>query len=257
MSNLAILTNMQHYLLTLRNFLNEKGFYYDESLAKAVMHRNNGGQFTLADHVKAMVYSLLTNHRKWVQIEEHIPEINKLFFNWDVEKIKQTPGEYFAEGIKNAKCGNISTNQQMSNLSSNIEVLENIQKEYGSLDKFVSSDEPAVIKDLLSNSPKYKIKGFGERLAAEYLRNVGIDDAKSDVHLTRFLGADRMGSGKNSPATIQEANEQIEALSKETGLKKWQIDQIIWQFCATGYAEVCTAKPNCLACPIKQICNKI
>lgn len=248
--------NKEHYIFIIKKYLNDNGFFYDESIANAADKREIGVGFSFSDHVKAMVYSLLTNHRKWVQIEEHIPEINELFFNWDVEKIKQAPAEYFIAGVKKAKCGNISTNAQMKSLNTNISVLEKIAKDYGSLDKFVTSKEPSIIKDLLANSPTYKIKGFGERLAAEYLRNVGIDDAKSDVHLTRFFGADRMGTGMSSPASIKETDEQIAKLSKETGLKKWEIDQLIWQFCATGYAEICTAKPNCIKCPIKSICQK-
>ena len=39
----------------------------------------------------------------------------------------------------------------------------------------------------------YKLHQVGEALAWEYIRNVGIDGAKPDTHIRRFLGSNRMG----------------------------------------------------------------
>lgn len=99
------------------------------------------------------------------------------------------------------------------------------------------------------------VPGLVERLAWEYLRNVGIDGAKPDTHLRRFLGADRMGTGSNSPATISEVNDQVARLSEQTGMSKVEIDNLIWSFCADGFGEVCTATPYCKSCPIADYCH--
>jgi hypothetical protein len=99
------------------------------------------------------------------------------------------------------------------------------------------------------------MKMLGEALAWEYLRNVGIDGAKPDTHLRRFLGADRMGTGKHSPATACEVNAQVAILSEQTGLSKAEIDNLIWSFCADGFGEICTATPHCNSCPISDWCK--
>ena len=66
----------------------------------------------------------------------------------------------------------------MANLNANIFMLIKIEEDYGSLDDYVVSKAPDVIVKELS-SGIYKLKGIGPALAWEYLRNVGIDGAKS------------------------------------------------------------------------------
>jgi hypothetical protein len=112
-----------------------------------------------------------------------------------------------------------------------------------------------IVEKLSKGASFYKLKMLGEALAWEYLRNVGIDGAKPDTHLRRFLGADRMGTGDHSPATISEVNEQITILSNQTGMSKIEVDNLIWSFCADGSGEICTATPHCQDCPIADYCH--
>jgi hypothetical protein len=144
----------------------------------------------------------------------------------------------------------------MKALHVNIETVESIISEYGSMDAFVTSRPTREIVSLLSGSgSKYKLKQFGPALTWEYLRNVGVDGAKPDTHLRRFYAADRMGTGEHSPATVSEVNEQVAKLSEETGMSKVEIDNLIWSFCADGFGEICTATPHCMSCPIRDWCK--
>lgn len=71
----------------------------------------------------------------------------------------------------------------MKVLSYNIDVLATIQRTYGSLDSFVTSDTPYNIAEKLSKKgSRYKLKQVGYALALEYLKNVGIPAIKPDVH---------------------------------------------------------------------------
>ena len=128
---------------------------------------------------------------------------------------------------------------------------------YKRQDNFVTS-APAyeIVKKISDNKSKYKINRVGEALAWEYLRNVGIDGMKPDVHLCRFFAGDRMGSGSNIPATIHEVYETVLKLSKDTGISMSEIDWLVWNFCSSGYGEICTSNPRCEICPIKEYCNK-
>ena len=151
----------------------------------------------------------------------------------------------------------MSTKAQMEALAGNIRTFQKIEQEYGSIDAFVTSDPAAIIAQKLSDpASPYKMKMLGGALAWEYLRNVGVDGAKPDTHLRRFLGADRMGTAIHSPATPDEVHGQVEKLSKATGLYKAEIDTIIWSFSADGYGEMCTATPRCGICPIRKFCKK-
>ena len=244
------------FLEEIRNFLESKGLGYNTALTAEIKKRKVGKQYTIQDHIRGMIYSMLTNQTKWHRVEPHLPEIDKLFYGYDPEKILVTDPAYFCEGLFRIKCGNMSTKAQMEALQDNIRVFKKIENEHGSIDSFIAS-EPAdrIVKKLSKGSSPYKLKMLGEALVWEYLRNVGIDGAKPDTHLRRFFGADRMGTGNHSPATISEVNEQIILLSEQTGMSKVEIDNLVWSFCASGFGEICTAKPHCDICPIREWCN--
>ena len=244
------------YLSVIRDFLESKGLGYNTSLTAEIEKRKAGKQYTIRDYIRGMIYALLSNQTKWYRVEPHLPEIDELFYNYDSEKILGAEPDYFWEGLFGLKCGNMSTKAQMEALPDNIRTLRRIEDEYGSIDSFITSEPADVIVERLSRGASpYKLKMLGEALAWEYLRNVGIDGAKPDTHLRRFLGADRMGTGNHSPATISEVNEQITMLSNQTGMSKVEVDNLIWSFCADGFGEICTATPHCQDCPIADYCH--
>lgn len=245
------------YLPGIRDYLKSKGLGYDTSLTAELEKRKAGKQYTIRDHIRAMVYSMLTNQTKWYRVEPHLQEIDRLFYDYDPKKILSAKPEYFCLGIQEIKCGNMSTKAQMGALADNIRVFQRIEGEYGSMDSFITS-KPAdvIVEKLAKGSSPYKLKMLGEALVWEYLRNVGIDGAKPDTHLRRFFGSDRMGTGGHSPATVSEVYGQVDRLSDKTGLSKIEIDNLIWSFCADGFGEICTVKPHCRSCPIRDWCSR-
>lgn len=245
------------YLYQIQDFLKEQGIEINEDIGEYVFRRERGKSFPLSEHVRAMVYAMLSNQTKWHRIVPNLPEIDKLFFDYDPDRILEMDGRYFTRGIKAIKCGNISTARQMNALSYNIDMMRKIEKEYGSMDAFVESGPPdKIVQKLSHGSSPYKLKMLGEALTWEYLRNVGIDSAKPDTHLRRFLGSDRMGRNAHKIATVNEVNEQIAALTKETDLLKVEIDNLIWLYCSDGYGEICTKTPHCAQCVIREFCHK-
>lgn len=247
----------QTFLDVIRTFLESKGLGYNTALMAEIKKRKAGKQYTIQDHVRGMVYSMLTNQTKWHRVEPHLPEIDKLFYGYDPNKLLVTDPEYFCKGLFRIKCGNMNTKAQMEALSNNIRVLKNIEIKYGSIDAFITSEPPErIVKMLSKGTSPYKLKMLGEALVWEYLRNVGIDGAKPDTHLRRFFSSNRMGTGKHSPATIDEVNEQVTRLSDKTGMSKVEIDNLVWSFCAYGFGEICTAKPHCEICPIREWCKE-
>ena len=251
------LNKTENYLQVISDFLKFKGVQCDETLVEKIKNRNSGKHYGIEDHICGMIYSMISNRRKWCYIVPNLPKIDKLFFDYNPDQIINAVPSDLYNGLCALKCGNISAEQQMNVLADNVRTLQKIEKDYGSLDNFVTSEPAYLIVNKLSepNSP-YKLKMMGEALVWEYLRNVGIDGAKPDVHLKRFFGADRMGNGEKSPASDKEVYEQVRKISDETGMLMVEIDSLIWSFCADGLGEICTAVPECDNCPIREYCKK-
>ena len=100
------------------------------------------------------------------------------------------------------------------------------------------------------------MKTIGPALAWEYLRNLGIDGAKPDVHLKRILSSDRLHFSFNKNISDDEFYEIMSKIKNNTNKLYIELDNLLWSYCAEGQAEICTAKPNCAKCVIRQYCNK-
>lgn len=242
-------------------FYQIKAFLLQKKLCPDIIHENivartNGRTFPLQDHIKGLIYSLLSNQRPWISLVPKLPQIDDIFFNFNVREIKKYSSSYFVSELRKIKCGNRNIKLQMHNLFLNIEKMETIEKFYGSMDNFLTS-APAfeIVKKISSPTSKYKFYNLGPALAWEYLRNVGIDGAKPDIHLCRFFSKDRMGEQNSSPASVQEVFFTVKKLSELTGLSMAEIDAVIWNFCAQGFGAVCTATPLCSECPICNYCK--
>lgn len=139
-------------------------------ISETVEARKSGKTFSESDHVRGLVYSLLSNQRPWAGIHSHLNEIDEIFFGFNVQKIRETDGDYFADALRAIKCGNRNIRLQMKALSGDIAIMDQIIERYGSLDAFVTS-APAyeIVHQLSSADSEYKLKGLGEALAWEYL----------------------------------------------------------------------------------------
>ena len=242
------------FVLKMKTHLEEKGVLYSTTFPEQIVLRQKGKNFCFEEHLKGFIYSQLSAQVPWHRIVPHLAEIDELFSNYNISDIFAHPPEYFITGIKERKCGSRCTNRQMTHLHSNIRILQQIASDYGSLDQYINSKDPYAIVDDLS-SGCYKLFGIGPALAWEYLRNVGVDGTKPDVHVCRFLGKDRLGLSSRAIATQNEATEIVKTISQELNISMVEIDSIIWSFCATGYGNICSAKPKCDECVVRQYCS--
>lgn len=220
----------------------------------AINKRKAGNSFSLSEHVEGLIWSLLSNQRPWKGISDNKDNIRKIFHNFDYNYIMNENPEIFIDRLMEIKCGNRAIKKQMYSLKYNIEIFLEIVKAYGSMDNFVISDFPYNIAKKISNG-KYKLKQIGFPLAMEYLRNVGIDTVKPDVHICRILGKKRLALSQYDIAKEREAADIIKNIADEVGLTSSEVDYILWQFCASGYAEICTKIPKCEICKAHAYCK--
>mgnify|MGYP003287661595 CR=1 FL=1 len=250
--------NKYGFVYELEKFFNENNELLYPSVALDELNlRKNGKEYSLNDHCKALILSKLSNRQKWQRIEHNLDNIQKIFFNYDYKKILETDEEYFIKEIKYIKCGSQVTARDFSNLHQNIEILIKIAKIYGTVDAFLLSAPPSHIVNALSSTKSdLKMKTIGPALAWEYLRNVGIDGAKPDVHLKRILSSDRLHLSNNKEISDDEFFDIMTDMHKSTGKLYIELDNLLWSYCADGQAEVCTAEPNCHRCVIRKYCSK-
>lgn len=239
-------------LTKIESMLQEAHISYDAlTHLEWIEQRKNGKTFSMSEHIRAMIYAMLSNNRRWEQIDENISVIDEIFFHYNSARIRSASPEYFIQELLRIKCGNRNIRNQMTALHGNIRKLERIDLEFGSIDQFVVSGTPVEIADLLSNSLKYKLNTLGFALAMEYLRNVGIDTAKPDTLVRRILGRSRLGYSRQEIANEIEAIEIIDTISAETGYSPSKIDAILWLFCSSGNGMICTEPPHCERCLLR------
>jgi preprotein translocase subunit SecD len=82
---------------------------------------------------------------------------------------------------------------QMENMARNIEMFETLVNEFGSVDAFLTCQDPGRIAKELGSGKRYKLKEIAFTLAMEYLRNVDINAIKPDLHICRLIGPQRFG----------------------------------------------------------------
>lgn len=233
---------------------------YDyESSIKEIMGiielRNNGKTFTFSEHLKALIISLLSNHR-WgdSNIRENIYKIDAIFHNYDKNYLKVADPIVLTSELKKIHCTNPMIKKQMESLAYNIEILEKIEKDFVSLDNFVSKNNPNDIANWL-NEGKYQMKQVGRAFAFDYLKRIGVNTCKSSKQLERLFGANRLGIVKNEFATDGQTISIIKKISLFNSISELEVNSILQQFCLTKSANICGDQPKCEKCKLRKFCN--
>lgn len=252
--------------------IQEKKLWENTYIKHQIDKRNNGGIFTINDHIRALVYSMLSSGIVWKRVEKgidiktgRIKPIDDIFHNYDVDYILQCNPDQLADEIKNLGCASQSTRKQMKALvSQNIYKLIKYEKEYGSIDsyyrKFIEQDKTLkiLVEQLADSKSENKFEEMAEALVAEYLKNVGYDIAKPDRHIRRILGSKILGCSEYEEVPVYEAFDIVAEIAQEINKPVAEVDYILWSYCANGYGEICTSKnPKCDKCVAKSVCNKI
>lgn len=240
----------------LEEYLKDRVQDIDLTILEAVEQRKSGKSFSFEEHLRGFVYAQLSALVSWKKIKDNQPRLDEIFCNFDRQQLKEKSVEDLINEITAIKCHNpYTTKNQMWSLKANIETFERIEQDFGSLEKFITHSTPSnIIKLLTDSNSTYKIKYMGVPIACEYVRNVGIDVIKPDVHIKRITSADRLNlvTEKSDYKIIDE----LQKLSKQIGISPAKMDYLLWNYCSKGYGEICTATPKCNECVIRKYCQK-
>lgn len=228
-----------------------------KDLMNTVKLRTNGIEFTFKDHLKALIIALLSNHR-WGDnnIRENMKSIDNIFHNYNKNYLKVVDPILLVNQLKKIHCTNPMITKQMKALSKNIIVLEKIEKDYGSLDNFVTKEQPNDIANMFYEG-KYKMIQVGRAFAFDYLKRVGINTCKKSVQLERLFGSRRLGVVEKEVATEQQVLNIIKKIATLNMCDEIIVESVIQQFCLLRSANICGEQPRCEKCKLRKYCNYI
>lgn len=254
----------------LKTVLNGKKLWENTHVKKQIEKREQGKHFTISDHIRGMVYAMLSSGISWERVEKDIDEstgrilsIDQIFQNYDADTLLSCSVETLKEEIKVQRLAGISTNNQLKGLiPDNIRKLKQWEDTFGSIDsyykRFIEKDSSyqTLIETLSQSDSENKMKQLSEALTAEYLRNVGYDLAKPDRHVRRILGNSILACSEQEIVPVFEAMEIVREIAGILNRDVAEVDYILWSYCATGYGEICTSRrPLCCDCVIRKYCR--
>lgn len=119
-----------HAVDTMESYLNNKlpetKLWEHSFIKKQIDRREYQENFTIEDHIRGMVYSMLSSGAKWDRVVDGIDDstgkitpIDELFHNYNMEYILSSSSDFFTERIKEICGATQSTRKQMEALIKN------------------------------------------------------------------------------------------------------------------------------------------
>lgn len=260
--------HLRNCLLIRNGEIQTKKLWENTFIKHQIDRRNAGEKFSIQDHIRAMVYSMISSGAPWKRVEESldpvtgkITDLDKVFQNYDPEFLQNQSPDQLIRLIAGCQFQSIYTKAQMESLRTNISKFLKWEMTYGSIDAYYQTIIEkegllALLKALSAYGSADKLTQLGPALAAEYLRNVGYDMPKPDRHITRILGSTCLGLSEKKNAGIEETFAIVSGMANQLGKPIAEVDYILWSYCAKGYGEICTKKnPKCALCVAKSICK--
>ena len=267
----GIIDKMDRYL---RKELTEKDsnmLWENTYIKRQIEKQKQGFEFSVQDHICAMVYSMLSAGITWERVNGYIDNetkriipIDSIFCQYDSQQILLSSPQQLRDKIKKLHFASQYTLKQMQALLSvNIPKLLQWEKEYETVDtyyqKYIQEDTSlkSLVKTLSDSKSNDKLAQMEIALVSEYLRNVGYDIPKPDRHTRRILGSDILELSEKQIAEPFEVFDILREVAEKMGKSVAEVDYILWSYCANGYGEICTVnQPKCDRCVAVKLCNK-
>lgn len=221
-----------------------------ERIVQLLDKRNNGGFFTIRDHLESLVTAFLCANRPNGPIYDNAGRLREIFHDYDPNYLYDADPEELTSKVCSISCGNKRIRQQMADLKYNIGVLRKIEATYCSVDTLIQvfpMSKRRVYNALTNKYGAFKIKGLGDALFWQYIKQLGIDCVKPDIHLLRILPRLGLSQYDEDGFAINEVCCSI--ASEYSDLCVSDVGEILWHFCAVDYLNICGSTPKCYACP--------
>jgi hypothetical protein len=221
----------------------------------AATRREEGELFSLREHMRGVILAMLSANRPWKPIADSLPQLREVFGGYSPSFLESADPDQLARAVSALKCGNRRMSFQMRAIRPNLEMLRQIDAEFGTLDRYLESHPIEQVVHELASSKRRKLRELGPALVLEYLKNIGIRASKPDVHLLRICGPRRLRilpQGASAIAAFQE----FRAFALEADVHEVELDNLVWLLGAEDYANRCGAAPRCEGCSLRPMCRQ-
>ena len=189
-------------------------------------------------------------------VDEKWPNIKKAFDDFDICKIAGYDEDRVNQIVHHTP-GIISHEGKIRATAHNAKKVVEIQRKYGSFADYIESFEDQSIQ---ANELIKKFRFLGRETVWDYLKSIGFDAIKPDVHVRRILFRLGLISGSESSSKIiKEVFKIADRMSKSTGERLGVIDATIWFYGADRPKEIkkpiCGTEPLCDDCYLTMFCK--
>ena len=246
-------------------------------IKRQIDKREKGSSFSVSDHIRAMVYSMLSGGQVWDKYANeadsqtgYITCIDTIFHDYyPTELLTCLPEQLFQELQKIHLAPRFGAAPLEALIHVNIPKLLKWKEEYGAVDSYYQKyiqtgidrhllvPERLLIETLSNAESNDKMEQMGVPLVCEYLRNVGYDLPKPDTHIRRILGSENLGFSTSRKVSEYRSIELVVRIAKAAQRSVAETDYILWSYCSDGYGEICTSvNPKCDVCVAVGQCRK-
>ena len=226
-------------------------FWENTYIKHQIVNREKGKHFTTEQHIKAMVYSMLSNGGRWSKFMKYfnidtgeITAVDDIFRGYNPDYILSCNPDDLANNIMGFALGNKSVGAQMRALVfDNVPKLLKFEKEYGSIDNYYNTfvEKDTSLKSLVSNladgKSEDKMTQMAVSLVAEYLRNVGYDIANPNTYMKNVLGCNGLGFSEKKEVPDYEVFDIISETAELIGKRPAEVDYILWLACSENFIQ--------------------
>jgi hypothetical protein len=217
--------------------------------------RARGELIPLADHLRAMVLTLLGSRRGWRHIGRCLGQLDLVFGGFKPAWLERVAPQQLADQVELLRCGNPRLRRQMESIPPNLETMQRIEEKFGCMDRFVELGSPAAVARRLglSSSP-YKLQELGPPLVLEYLKAVGIRTPRPAAHVRRIAGPARLAllHGRESGVFIMR---KLRRFAEVAGVHPVALENMLRLLAARDYGAICGPEPRCALCELRVDCS--
>lgn len=260
-------SNLRKNMQTDRGYIHEEKLWENTYIRHQADRRKEGGHFSVEMHIRGMVYAMFGSKIPWKSIKHDIDTktgimhpVDDIFHNYNAEILLKCDTDELADALKEIGCKGKSVRVLVDALIKyNIPKLLDFEEKYGSIDDhykvFADKDPPmrALLRTLSGSKSANKMQKLGASLAAEYLRNVGYDIAKTDRSIRRIIGSEFLGFSLRETASLTETYDIIAQIAKRAKRSVNEINNILELYCDKNFG-FCGIKPDCKNCGVKKYC---
>lgn len=207
---------------------------------------------------EVMVRDIHNAGLKATLVTSKLPFIRQAFLGFDIRKVSEFDDEALQNLMDNPNV--IRHKEKLKACVENAKKMRELSEQYGSFGEFLNQykqDNLIELRNRLTNDFIY----MGNVVVLDYLKDVGIDIVKPDVHVARvFFRLGFVSSEKQTMSNINRIIEIAEQIKQATSEKLAVIDAIFWMYGGGGDGHVKKAvcdksEPLCDECSLTNYCK--